>query len=205
MAKAKIAYVCGECGAEYSKWQGQCGECGAWNALSQIVLEIPECSLQALSDSPETAGKELRLAAALDKKMKSLLGRSLRLRQVSAGGCGACEADINVLGTIGWDLGRFGIQYAASPRHADGVLITGPVTKGMELALQKTWEAVPEPRIAIALGAVAISRHRDRDRQVARRVDQLGAADGGDEDVVVVQPDPAVLLQDYWLELSGAR
>ena len=101
--------------------------------------------------------EELRLAAALDKKMKSLLGRSLRLRQVSAGGCGACEADINVLGTIGWDLGRFGIQYAASPRHADGVLITGPVTKGMELALQKTWEAVPEPRIAIALGACAIS------------------------------------------------
>jgi len=101
--------------------------------------------------------EELRLAAALDKKMKSLLGRSLRLRQVSAGGCGACEADINVLGTIGWDLGRFGIQYVASPRHADGVLITGPVTKGMELALQKTWEAVPEPRIAIALGACAIS------------------------------------------------
>lgn len=101
--------------------------------------------------------EELRLAQALDKKMKSLLGRSLRLRQVSAGGCNACEADINVLGTIGWDLGRFGIQYVASPRHADGVLVTGPVTKGMELALQKTWEAVPEPRIAIALGACAIS------------------------------------------------
>ena len=104
-----------------------------------------------------TGEEELRLAAALDRKMKSLLGRSLRLRQVSAGGCSACEADINVLGTIGWDLGRFGIQYVASPRHADGVLITGPVTKGMELALQKTWEAVPEPRIAIALGACAIS------------------------------------------------
>jgi Ni,Fe-hydrogenase III small subunit len=89
--------------------------------------------------------------------MQSLLGRSLRLRQVSAGGCMGCEADINVLGTIGWDLGRFGIQYVASPRHADGVLITGPVTKGMELALLKTWEAVPEPRIAIALGACAIS------------------------------------------------
>jgi Ni,Fe-hydrogenase III small subunit/NAD-dependent dihydropyrimidine dehydrogenase PreA subunit len=101
--------------------------------------------------------EELRLAEALDRKMQSLLGRSLRLRQVSAGGCMGCEADINVLGTIGWDLGRFGIQYVASPRHADGVLITGPVTKGMELALLKTWEAVPEPRIAIALGACAIS------------------------------------------------
>ena len=101
--------------------------------------------------------EELRLAEALEAKMRKLLGRSLRLRQVSAGGCCACEADINVLGTIGWDLGRFGIQYVASPRHADGVLITGPVTKGMELALRKTWEAVPEPRVAIALGACAIS------------------------------------------------
>lgn len=101
--------------------------------------------------------EELRLAQALDKKMKSMFGRSLRLRQVSAGGCNACEADINVLGTIGWDLGRFGIQYVASPRHADGVLITGPVTKGMELALRKTWDAVPEPRVAISLGACAIS------------------------------------------------
>ncbi|NLW80794.1 MAG: 4Fe-4S binding protein [Desulfovibrionales bacterium] len=103
------------------------------------------------------AQTEMRLAEALDEKMRRLFGRSLRLRQVSAGGCGACEADINVLGTIGWDLSRFGIQYVASPRHADGVLITGPVSKGMELALRKTWEAVPEPRIAIAVGACAIS------------------------------------------------
>lgn len=101
--------------------------------------------------------EELRLAEALDKKLRSMFGRSLRLRQVSAGGCNACEADINVLGTIGWDISRFGIQYVASPRHADGVLITGPVTKGMELALRKTWEAVPSPRIAIALGSCAIS------------------------------------------------
>lgn len=101
--------------------------------------------------------EELRLAGALGDELRRLLGRSLRLRQVSAGGCGACEADINVLGTIGWDLSRFGIQYVASPRHADGLLITGPVTKAMELALRKTWEAVPEPKIVIAVGACAIS------------------------------------------------
>ncbi len=101
--------------------------------------------------------EELRLAAALDDKLRRLLGRSLRLRQVSAGGCNACEADTNVLGTIGWDLSRFGIQFVASPRHADGILITGPVSKGMELALKKTWDAVPGPKIAIAVGACAIS------------------------------------------------
>jgi Ni,Fe-hydrogenase III small subunit len=79
------------------------------------------------------------------------------LRQVSAGGCNACEADVNVLGTIGWDLGRFGVQFVASPRHADGLLITGPVTGNMELALRKTWAAVPEPKIVIAVGACAIA------------------------------------------------
>src|SRR6185369_3449172 len=101
--------------------------------------------------------EQVRLAASLDEKLHRLFGRSLRLRQVSAGGCNACEADTNVLGTIGWDLGRFGIQCVASPRHADGLLITGPVTKGMELALKKTWDAVPPPKIVIAVGACAIA------------------------------------------------
>lgn len=103
-------------------------------------------------------GREtVQLAEALDLKLRRLFGRSLRLRQVSAGGCNACEADTNVLNTIGWDLGRFGIQFVASPRHADGLLVTGPVSEGMELALRKTWEAVPEPRLVIAVGACAIA------------------------------------------------
>ena len=88
---------------------------------------------------------------------RRLFGRSLRLRQVSAGGCNACEADTNVLGTVGWDLGRFGIQFVASPRHADGLLITGPVSENMWAALQKTYEAVPSPKLVIAVGACAIS------------------------------------------------
>jgi Ni,Fe-hydrogenase III small subunit len=99
----------------------------------------------------------VRLAAALDEKTRSLLGRALRLRQVSAGGCNACEADTNVLGTIGWDLGRFGVQFVASPRHADGLLITGAISRNMELALRKTYEAVPAPKIVIAVGACAIA------------------------------------------------
>ena len=101
--------------------------------------------------------QQLQLAAALDGELRSLFGRSLKLRQVSAGGCNACEADVNVLSTVGWDLSRFGIQVVASPRHADGLLITGPVTQNMKLALQKTYDAVPEPKIVIAVGACAIS------------------------------------------------
>jgi Ni,Fe-hydrogenase III small subunit/Pyruvate/2-oxoacid:ferredoxin oxidoreductase delta subunit len=97
------------------------------------------------------------LAEALDGKLKKLFGRSLKLRQVSAGGCNACEADTNVLNTLAWDLGRFGIQFVASPRHADGLLITGPVTQNMLLALKKTYDAVPDPKIVITVGACAVS------------------------------------------------
>jgi len=104
-----------------------------------------------------TAGEGLKLAGALDEKLLELFGRSLKLRQVCAGGCGACEADVNVLNTVGWDLGRFGIQFVASPRHADGLLITGPVSENMRLALRKTYDAVPDPKIVIAVGACAIS------------------------------------------------
>jgi Ni,Fe-hydrogenase III small subunit/NAD-dependent dihydropyrimidine dehydrogenase PreA subunit len=102
-------------------------------------------------------GGVLERARALDDKLLRLFRRSLKLRQVSAGGCNACEADVNVLGTIVFDLGRFGIQYVASPRHADGLLVTGPVTENMKLALQKTYDAVPAPKIVIAVGACAIS------------------------------------------------
>jgi Ni,Fe-hydrogenase III small subunit/Pyruvate/2-oxoacid:ferredoxin oxidoreductase delta subunit len=102
-------------------------------------------------------GRTRELAQALDARSRKLFGRSLHLRQVSAGGCNACEADINVLTTVVFDLGRFGIRIVASPRHADGLIITGPVTQNMQLALQKTYDAVPDPKIVIAVGACAIS------------------------------------------------
>jgi Ni,Fe-hydrogenase III small subunit/Pyruvate/2-oxoacid:ferredoxin oxidoreductase delta subunit len=102
-------------------------------------------------------GRTLRLAAALDEKSRKLFGRSLKLRQISAAGCNACEADVNVLNTVVFDLGRFGIQFVASPRHADGILVTGCVSRNMLLGLQKTYEAVPDPKLVIAVGACAIS------------------------------------------------
>ncbi len=100
---------------------------------------------------------EIKLAAALDEKTKRIFGRSLKLREVCAGSCGGCDAEIQAMGNVVFDLSRFGIQFVASPRHADGLMITGPVTKNMELALKKTYEAVPHPKIVIAVGACAIS------------------------------------------------
>jgi Ni,Fe-hydrogenase III small subunit len=104
-----------------------------------------------------SGGEDAKLAQALDEKMRSLFGRSLKLRQVSAGGCNGCEAELNASGNIQFDLSRFGVQFVASPRHADGIVVTGPVTENMLLALQKTYEATPAPKIVVAVGACAIA------------------------------------------------
>jgi Ni,Fe-hydrogenase III small subunit/ferredoxin len=100
---------------------------------------------------------EYVLARELDEKAKKLFGHSLKLRQVSAGGCNGCESELAATGNIVFDLGRFGIQFVASPRHADAVVVTGPVTANMRQALWETWQAVPDPRLVIAVGACAIS------------------------------------------------
>ena len=103
------------------------------------------------------ANEEYKPADALGSEMLRLFGRSLKLREVSAGGCNACEADTNVLSTIGWDLGRFGIQFVASPRHTDGLFVTGPVTENMREALLATYAAIPDPKLVIVVGACAIN------------------------------------------------
>jgi Ni,Fe-hydrogenase III small subunit/Pyruvate/2-oxoacid:ferredoxin oxidoreductase delta subunit len=134
-----------------------CGDC-ARNCPQGAITFTTDYRLAARVRSDLiVSGSEVKLAAELGTEMKSLFGRSLKLRQVSAGGCNACEADTNVLSTVVFDLGRFGIQFVASPRHADGLLITGPVTENMHLALKKTYDAVPDPKIVIAVGACAIS------------------------------------------------
>jgi Ni,Fe-hydrogenase III small subunit/formate hydrogenlyase subunit 6/NADH:ubiquinone oxidoreductase subunit I len=102
-------------------------------------------------------GDEPRLARALQQSMLKLFGRSLKLRQVSAAGCNGCEAELNASGNVQFDLGRFGIQFVASPRHADGIVVTGPVSENMRAGLRATWEATPAPRLVIAVGACAIS------------------------------------------------
>jgi len=135
-----------------------CGDCvGACPAGAVAFTGDHRLAVREREQLVRAAAEEHRLARALDGKMRRLFGRSLKLRQVSAGGCNACEAEINVLGTVVFDLGRFGIQVVASPRHADGLLVTGPVTQNMRLALEKSWQALPTPRIVVAVGACAIS------------------------------------------------
>ncbi len=97
------------------------------------------------------------LARAMDRASRRLFGRALRLRQVSAGGCNGCEAELVALGNVVFDLARFGVQFVASPRHADGLVITGTVNANMLGPLRDAWEATPEPRIVVAVGACAIN------------------------------------------------
>jgi Ni,Fe-hydrogenase III small subunit/NAD-dependent dihydropyrimidine dehydrogenase PreA subunit len=97
------------------------------------------------------------LADHSKQHFKKLFGRSLQLRQVSAGGCNSCEADTNVLNTPFFDLSRFGIDFVASPRHADGIHVTGPISHNMRQALMDTYDAVPSPKVVIASGCCSIS------------------------------------------------
>jgi Ni,Fe-hydrogenase III small subunit len=131
-----------------------CAECPAGNLRFTTEYQLAVTSREHLKVHP---GSERRYAQPLPPDLLSLFRRSLKFREVSAGGCNACEADTNVLSTIGWDLGRFGIQFVASPRHADGLWVTGPVTENMARALLDTYEAIPAPKIVVACGACAIN------------------------------------------------
>lgn len=91
------------------------------------------------------------------KEVKKLFRKSLKLRQVSAAGDNSCEMELNAAGNVNFDMGRYGYEFVASPRHADGVVITGPVSENMARALQITWEAIPSPKICILAGTDAIS------------------------------------------------
>lgn len=108
-------------------------------------------------DGLVTPNGEAQLATALDARMQKLFGRSLRLRSVVAGSCNGCESELNALSNVVFDMGRFGVQFVASPRHADGIVITGIVNANMREALQRTYDAVPDPRLVIAVGACAAS------------------------------------------------
>ncbi|MFZ2853637.1 MAG: hypothetical protein WAZ34_05930 [Rhodocyclaceae bacterium] len=93
----------------------------------------------------------------VSEALRKRFGRSLKLRSVSAGGCNGCEMEINALSNVNFDLGRYGIDIVASPRHADGLVLSGPISRNMADALQIAWSAIPEPKLVIAVGACAIS------------------------------------------------
>ena len=164
LAKAAEACPCSGCLAMRdgvaSLDMGRCTFCGRCAEVCSKIQFTKEYRLAVFDrkDLIVKAGEGEYTPPANPKAGEvKFLKRSFQLREVSAGGCGACELDFNVLGTLAWDLGRFGMKVVASPRHADAVYVTGPVSKNMALALEKTYAAMAEPKFVIAAGACAIS------------------------------------------------
>jgi Ni,Fe-hydrogenase III small subunit len=139
---------------------GRCVFCGDCERLSAgKFVSFSRMFETAVAEKADliTAGDLPDLADHSKKHFKKLFGRSLQLRQISAAGCNACEADLNVLATPFFDLARFGINFVASPRHADGIVVTGPISTNMRTATLQTYEAVPSPKVVIAVGSCALT------------------------------------------------
>src|ERR1017187_6710488 len=139
---------------------------GACLFSPEEAVDTPECRMSYTRDYRMATSTrdglvlrtgEFELAHALEERTRRLFGRSLRLRSVAAGSCGGCEAELVALGNVVFDLSRFGIQFVASPRHADGLIVTGAVSRNMRDALLRTYEAVAEPKLVIAVGVCATS------------------------------------------------
>lgn len=174
-----------------------CGECGVPELKFTNDFQLAVSKREDLKVSP---AEPRHFAQVLLPDLRKLFGRSLKFREVSAGGCNACEADTNVLSTIGWDLGRFGIQFVASPRHADALWVTGPVTENMKQALLTTYEAIPSPKIVVACGACAINGGPYMDaEQVNNGIDSLFPVDLY---IPGCPPQPATILEGL-LRLLG--
>jgi Ni,Fe-hydrogenase III small subunit len=144
-----------------------CGRCAdlAGDAIAlgrEVELAARSRGRLVLAVEPGAGGRAVPLApppaaAEVAERIRRTLGRSLHLRHLDAGSCNACDWELTALLNPVYDVRRLGIDFVASPRHADGVVVTGPVTRNLELAVRRTWEAVPEPRIVIAVGACATS------------------------------------------------
>jgi Ni,Fe-hydrogenase III small subunit/NAD-dependent dihydropyrimidine dehydrogenase PreA subunit len=102
-------------------------------------------------------GDAERSAVDVSAALKRVFGRSLKLRSVSAGGCNGCELELNAMSNVNFDFGRFGIDWVASPRHADGLVLSGPLTRNMAEAIELAYEGMPAPKFVIAFGACTIS------------------------------------------------
>ena len=156
---------------------GKCIFCGLCADVDKAIqmTNVCECAARRRDDLVTSAAYTLKsdgsherlvenatskaeqLGQEINQRAIKLLGRSLHIREVDAGSCNGCEIEIVALNSPVYDLERFGIHFVASPRHADMLLVTGPVTRNMELALRKAYAAMPEPRLVVAVGACGCS------------------------------------------------
>ncbi len=142
---------------------GKCIFCGECSYVSKSIEFTNFHKYSSTSrdflfvDSKTTVESYYKDAVKVNEEIKRVFGKSLKLRSVSAGGCNGCEWELNACSNVNFDMGRFGFDVVASPRHADGIVITGPISENMAFALEETFKAIPEPKIIILMGTCAIS------------------------------------------------
>jgi Ni,Fe-hydrogenase III small subunit len=140
-----------------------CSRCETGEKCNNAVqftngYKLASTSREALIVTPKIKYEHyVETAIEARKEIKKIFGHSLKLRQVSAGGCNGCEMELGACSNVNFDMGRFGIDFVASPRHADGIVITGPISENMAYALENCYNSVPDPKIVILCGACAIS------------------------------------------------
>lgn len=135
-----------------------CSECVT--ACPEAKIELtpePRMGAVARADLVLKAGAEEHTKIRANEGLAKLFKRSLKLRQISAGGCNGCELELNATANVNFDLQRFGIEWVASPRHADALVLSGTLTRTMKDAVRLAWDAMAEPRFVVAVGACAIS------------------------------------------------
>ena len=142
---------------------GKCTFCGACARACKAVeftngYKLASTDREKLVVTPDMTYEDYqKTAVEVRDEIHKIFGHSLKLRQVSAAGCNGCEMELNACSNVNFDMGRFGIDFVASPRHADGIVITGPISENMAYALENCYHAVPNPKIVILCGACAIS------------------------------------------------
>lgn len=142
---------------------GKCTFCGACERACKAVqftngYKLTSSCREKLIVTPESNYDDyVKSAVEIKKEIVRVFGHSLKFRQVSAAGCNGCEMELNACSNVNFDMGRFGIDFVASPRHADGIVITGPISKHMAYALEDCYKSVPNPKLVVLCGACAIS------------------------------------------------
>jgi len=126
-----------------------------WKILKQIVKT--GIATETPPDLQKVGADETAATQRIHDEMLQILGRALTIREVDAGSCNGCELELNALNNVYYNLEGLGIKFVASPRHADMLLVTGPVSRNMALALRRTWDATPEPKLVVAVGDCAIN------------------------------------------------